>query len=88
MDHYQSGPRCDRAHWSDQNYHFLIQNFLPLALYLSKASLYNLRQGNMANHDYLQRFQNLVDVAISYNGRLHDQAIIDIVTERLHPGVL
>jgi hypothetical protein len=65
------------------------QKFLPLALYLSKATLYNLCQGNMANHDYLQRFQNLVDVATSYNGQLlHDQAIVDIATEGLHPDVL
>jgi hypothetical protein len=41
----------------------------------------------MADHDYLQRFQNLVDVATSYNGQLYDQAIVDIVTERFRPGV-
>jgi hypothetical protein len=40
----------------------------------------------MSNHDYLQTFQTLVDVAMSYHGQLHDQAIIDIVTERLHSG--
>jgi hypothetical protein len=68
-------------------FRFEDQKFLPLALYLSKASLYNLRQGNMANHDYLQRFQKLVDVATSYNGQLHDQAIVNIVTVRLHPNV-
>jgi hypothetical protein len=62
------------------------QKFLPLALYQSKANLYSLRQGNMSNHDYLQRFQNLVDVATAYNGQLYDQAIIDIATERAHPG--
>jgi hypothetical protein len=28
-----------------------------------------------------------VDVATAYNGQLHDKAIVDIVTERLHPGV-
>jgi hypothetical protein len=67
-------------------FRFEDQKFLPLALYLSKASIYNLRQGNMANHDYLQRYQNLVDVATSYNGQLQDQAIIDIVTEWLHPN--
>ena len=32
------------------------QKFLPLALYQAKANLYNLRQGTMSNHDYLQRF--------------------------------
>jgi hypothetical protein len=69
-------------------FRFEDHKFLPLALYLSKASLCNLRQGNMANHYYLQRFQNLVDVATSYNGQLHDQAIVHIVTERLHPNVV
>jgi hypothetical protein len=67
-------------------FRFEDQKFLPLALYLSKTNLYNLRQGYMTNHDYLQRFQNLVDVATAYNGQLHDQAIVDITTERLHPG--
>jgi hypothetical protein len=69
-------------------FRFEDQKFLPLALYLSKARLYNNPQGNMANHDCLQRFQNFVDVATSYNGQLCDQAIVDIVTEQLHPGVL
>jgi hypothetical protein len=40
----------------------------------------------MANHDYLQRFQNLVDVATSYNSQLHDQATVNIVTEGFHPN--
>jgi hypothetical protein len=67
-------------------FRFEDQKFLPLALYLSKANFYNLRQSNMTNHEYLQRFQNLVDVAAAYNGQLHDQPIVDITTERLHPG--
>ena len=68
-------------------FRFEDQKFLPLALYQSKANVYNLRQGNMTNHEHLQRFQNLVDVATAYNGQLHDQAIVDIVTERKHPGI-
>ena len=67
-------------------FRFEDQNFLPLALYQAKANVYSFRQGNMSNHNYLQRFNNLVDVATTYNGQLHDQAIIDIVTEKLHPG--
>jgi hypothetical protein len=62
------------------------QKFLPLALYQAKANIYNLRQGNMSNHDYLQKFRNLVDVATTYNGQLHDQSIVTIMTERMHPG--
>ena len=62
------------------------QKFLPLALYNAKAALYSLRQNNMSNHDYLQKFNNLVDVSTTYNGQLYDQAIVDIACERLHPG--
>jgi hypothetical protein len=40
----------------------------------------------MSNNDYLQRFQNLVDVASAYNGQLYDQAIVNICAEKLHPG--
>ena len=68
-------------------FRFEDQKFLPLALYQSKANLYQLRQHNMTNHEYLQRFQNLVDVATAYNGQMHDQAIVDIATERFQAGV-
>ena len=63
------------------------QKFLPLALYQSKANLYALRQSNMTNHEYLQRFQNLVDVASAYNGQLYDWSILNIIQEWIHPGV-
>jgi len=66
------------------------QKFLPLALHQAKMSLYAFRQGSMSCHEYLQKlgFQNLVDVAVAYNGQIHDYAILDIVTEASHPGVL
>ena len=43
------------------------QKFLPLALHQAKTSLYAFRQGNMSCHEYLQKFQNLVDVAVAYH---------------------
>ena len=46
-----------------------------------------MHQGNMLNHDYLQHFNNLVDVASTYNGQLYNTAIITIVTKKLHAGV-
>jgi len=64
------------------------QKFLPLALHQAKCMLYAFRQGNMSCHEYLQKFQNLVDVAVAYHGQIHDYAILDIVTESSHPGVL
>jgi len=67
---------------------FKDQKFLPLALHQAKLSLYAFRQGNMSCHEYLQKFQNLVDVALAYNGQIHDYAILDIVTEASHPGIL
>jgi hypothetical protein len=66
---------------------FKDQKFLPLALYQSKANLYALRQSDMTNNEYLQRFQNLVDVASAYNGQLYDQSILNIIMERRHSGL-
>ena len=68
-------------------FRFEDQKFLPLALYQSKANLYSLRQGNMTNQEYLQRFQNLIDVATAYNGQLYDQAIINIACSRAEPKI-
>ena len=41
----------------------------------------------MTNHEYLQRFQNLVDVASSYSSQLYDRLILNIIQERQHSGV-
>ena len=67
-------------------FRFEDQKFLLLALYQSKANLYNLRQADMTNHEYLQRFQNLIDVPTAHNGQLHDQGIIDIACKRSKVG--
>ena len=60
------------------------QKFLPLALYHAKLNLYAFRQGNLSNDEYLRKFNNLVDVAVSYDGQLHDNAIRDFVVSRDH----
>ena len=67
-------------------YKFEDQKFLPLALLQAKLNLFMLCQGTMPCHDYHHRFRNLVDIALTYNGQIHDQAIVDIVTERAYPG--
>ena len=64
------------------------QKYLPLALYQAKANIYNLRQLNMTNHEYLQRFNNLVDVATTYNGEIYDTAIVAICSEKLYPNIV
>ena len=67
-------------------YHFKDQKFLLLALYNAKLNLYAFRQGNLSNNDYLRKFNNLVDVATSYDGELHDSAILEIIHQVDHPG--
>ena len=62
------------------------QKYTPLAHYHAKSAVYALCQGNLTNDEYLKKFNNLVDVAKSYEGQLHDKAINDIVTENEHPG--
>ena len=63
------------------------QKYLPLALHQAKANIYNIRQGNLYNTDYLEKFNNVVDIATAYNGQLHDQAITDIATKTAQSGV-
>ena len=45
---------------------------------------YAFRQFNQSNAKYLQKFRNLVDIATSLGGNLHDEAVSRIVTLRLH----
>jgi hypothetical protein len=67
-------------------FRFEDQKFLSLPLYQSKGNLYNLRQSNMLPQEYLQRFQNLIDVASAYNGQFYNMAIVNICHQRLrHP---
>ena len=40
----------------------------------------------MSNEDYLEKFNNLVDMAYAFNGQLHNQDIVDIVTEVKYLG--
>ena len=56
------------------------QKYLPLAPHLAKANFYNIRQGSLSNEEYLEKINNVVDIATAYNGQLHDQAITDIAT--------
>ena len=63
------------------------QKYLPLALHQAKANFYNIRQGILSNTEYLEKFNNVVNIATAYNGQLHDQAITDIATETAHAGV-
>ena len=56
------------------------QKYLPLALHHAKANFYNIRQGSLSNAEYLEKFNNVVNIATAYKGKLHDQAITDIAT--------
>ena len=60
------------------------QNYFPLALHQAKANFYNIRQGSVSNAEYMEKFNNIVDIATAYNGQLHDQEITDIATETSH----
>ena len=81
-----------QANWNtisqDQDAIALISliKIITFQFYQSNANLYNLRQANMTNHEYLQTFQNPLDIATAYNGQFHDQAIIDIACERSKVG--
>ena len=59
-------------------YKFKDRKYLPLSLHNAKTDFYNIRQGTMTNPDYLDKFMNLTEIAESYEGTLHDSAVIRI----------
>ena len=63
------------------------QKYLPLALHQAKANVYSIRQGSLSNAEYLEKFNNVVNIATAYNGQLHDQEITDIGTETVNTRV-
>ena len=63
------------------------QKFLPLVLYNAKLNLYSFHQGNLSNDKYLCKFNNLIDVATSYDGDLHDSTIHNIVIKADHGNI-
>ena len=67
---------------------FYEHKYLRIALQQAKANFYNIRQGSLSNTEYVEKFNNIVDIAMAYNGQLHDQAITYIATETAHAGVV
>lgn len=65
-------------------FRFEEQTYPILSLHNTKAMFYAFRQFNQSNAKYLQKFRNLVDIATSLGGNLHDEAVSRIVTLRLH----
>ena len=62
-------------------YKFEDQKYLPLSLHHAKTNFYALRQGNLPNTDYLDRFMNLVDMSESYDAKLYYQAMFKIAQD-------
>ena len=54
------------------------QRSLPLSLHHAKSNFYYFCQNNISNPEYLEKFTNLVDMAKSFDGQLHDQALTNI----------
>ena len=44
-------------------------------------NFYTLHQGNITNAKEIIKINNLVDMVSSFKGQIHDQSIVDIVTE-------
>ena len=65
-------------------YNFDDQKYLPLSILNAKSSFYSFRQYNLSNSDYLQRFKNLVDIATSVGGKLHDDAMLELLAQETY----
>ena len=42
---------------------------------------YTIRQGNMSNGEYIENFNNMMDMESEFNSQIHYQEFFDIVTE-------
>ena len=61
------------------SFKFEDQKFLPLSIHNAKSTFYSFRQGSLNNSDYFQRFKNYAEIATSFEGNLHDEAISKMV---------
>ena len=60
------------------------QRYLPLLLHYAKTKFYSFRQHNLSNTEYLEKFTNLVDMAESFEGKLHDKALV-VIAVSMYP---
>ena len=65
---------------------FEVQKYLPILLHQENTNFYTLYQVNITNEDYLDKLNNLVEMESTFKGNIHDQDIIDIVTEEKYLG--
>ena len=63
------------------------QKYFLLTLHQARARFYNSRQLSLSNAEYLEKFNNFVNIAMAYNRKIHDQAITYIATETANAGV-
>ena len=59
------------------------QKYPILPIHNAKTVFYSFRQQDLTNDLYLQRFQNLSDIATSMGGNLHDDAISKMIRVEL-----
>ena len=62
------------------------QKFLPVSLHQAKQNFYSMRQGTLTNAEYLEKFNNLVDIASSYDGEILDAAVLEYTRLKTYPG--
>ena len=60
--------------------------FLPVSLHQAKQSFYNLRQVTMSNEEYLEMFNNHVNITTSYAGEILNAAILEYTRNRAYPN--
>ena len=55
------------------------QRYLPLSLHYAKTNFYSFRKQHLRSTEYLEKFTNQVEISESFEGHLHDKALVDIV---------
>jgi hypothetical protein len=62
------------------------QKFLPVSLHQAKQNFFSLRQGTITNAKYLEKFNNYLDIASSYDGQILDATVVEYTRNKMFPG--
>lgn len=64
---------------------FKDQKYLVASLHKAKAGFYALCQHNLTNTEYLECFNNYINMATAYGRQLHNTAVVNIIIKQDHP---
>ena len=57
---------------------------MPHSVFNTKSVFYRFNQGNLRLNDYREKYSNIVNIATSYGGDLHDESLAKSICKQVH----